>query len=84
MRSRLAAHLAIGAGVLVATLTLDLLHGLELLVLWLFGTPWLAGLFAIILWQRSGTRLTWIIPVTALLLGLFLLTSAQALRLFSE
>jgi hypothetical protein len=79
MRSCLAVHLALGAGALAATLTLDSLQGLELLILWLFGTPWIAGLFALFLWQRSGTKLTWIIPATALLLGLFLLTAAEAL-----
>jgi hypothetical protein len=76
--SRLVVHLAIGVGALVATLTFDPLQGLEVLVLWLFGTPWLAGLLALVLWQRSGTKVTWIIPATMLLLGLFLLAAAQA------
>ena len=78
MRSRLVVHLALGAGALAAMLTLDWPQELVILVLWLFGTPWAAGLLALILWQRSGTKVTWIIPWTMLLLGLFLLVAAQA------
>jgi hypothetical protein len=63
---------------LAATLTFDSLPGLGILILWLFGTPWVAGLFALILWQRSVTRLAWIIPAITLVLGVFLLVAAQA------